>query len=165
MQDADHIDVKTVVGDISLRQFVAGVFSYEPGWMRFLYRIRGVFMHLLGMKQDGTPTAPRLSAEQISMSPGDRVGFLTVVEASDGHYWIAGDDEDKHLAFYVIATTEPLEGTTKRLALMTIVRYKNWAGPVYFNVIRPFHHVVVRAAIRAAAKRPAAPLPSSGDAQ
>ncbi|MGE6761631.1 DUF2867 domain-containing protein [Corallococcus interemptor] len=21
--------------------------------------------------------------------------------------------------------------------------YRNWAGPVYFNVIRPFHHLVV----------------------
>jgi hypothetical protein len=26
---------------------------------------------------------------------------------------------------------------------ITIVFYKHWTGPVYFNLIRPFHHLVV----------------------
>jgi uncharacterized protein DUF2867 len=27
--------------------------------------------------------------------------------------------------------------------VVTNVHYHNWAGPVYLQVIRPFHHVVV----------------------
>ena len=31
-----------------------------------------------------------------------------------------------------------------RFYIMTVVHYKHWTGPVYFNMIRPFHHLVVR---------------------
>jgi len=27
--------------------------------------------------------------------------------------------------------------------VVTVVRYHAWNGPVYFNMIRPFHHLVV----------------------
>jgi hypothetical protein len=37
--------------------------------------------------------------------------------------------------------------------VVTVVRYHNLAGRVYFNVIRPFHHLVVHAAMRAALGR------------
>ena len=36
-----------------------------------------------------------------------------------------------------------------------IVDYRHWTGPVYFNVIRPFHHLVVAAMLRSAANLPA----------
>jgi hypothetical protein len=32
----------------------------------------------------------------------------------------------------------------RRFHVVTIVHYNNLAGPVYFNVIRPFHHLVVK---------------------
>ena len=35
---------------------------------------------------------------------------------------------------------------------LTVVHYKHWTGPVYFNVIRPFHHLVVRQMARAGTK-------------
>ncbi|WP_422698682.1 DUF2867 domain-containing protein [Desulfosarcina cetonica] len=33
------------------------------------------------------------------------------------------------------------------------MRYRNWTGPVYFNLIRPFHHLVVREMMKAGARR------------
>ncbi len=30
-----------------------------------------------------------------------------------------------------------------RFYVITTVFYKHWTGPVYFNYIRPFHHLVV----------------------
>ena len=30
-----------------------------------------------------------------------------------------------------------------RYYVVTAVNYKHWTGPVYFNLIRPFHHLVV----------------------
>jgi hypothetical protein len=45
-----------------------------------------------------------------------------------------------------------IEDTTtevRQLHVVTVVRYKNASGRVYFNVIRPFHHLVVGAMVRA----------------
>ncbi|MCP5103876.1 MAG: DUF2867 domain-containing protein, partial [bacterium] len=36
--------------------------------------------------------------------------------------------------------------------VVTIVHYKHWTGPVYFNLIRPFHHLVIRRMMKAALK-------------
>ncbi|XXF76233.1 DUF2867 domain-containing protein [Myxococcaceae bacterium GXIMD 01537] len=46
----------------------------------------------------------------------------------------------------------PVKGQRRRFHVATIVRYRRWAGPVYFNVIRPFHHLVVRGMLRHAAR-------------
>lgn len=27
--------------------------------------------------------------------------------------------------------------------VVTVVHYRNWKGPLYFNLIRPFHHLVL----------------------
>jgi len=38
-----------------------------------------------------------------------------------------------------------------RYYIVTIVHYLHWTGPVYFNLIRPFHHLVVARMARAGA--------------
>jgi hypothetical protein len=39
-----------------------------------------------------------------------------------------------------------------RFHVATVVNYCHWTGPVYFSVVRPFHHLVVRQMMRAAAR-------------
>ncbi|KAA3658281.1 MAG: DUF2867 domain-containing protein [Chloroflexi bacterium] len=38
-----------------MRLFIAGMMSYHPGWLIFLYAVRWGFVRLLGMKQEGVP--------------------------------------------------------------------------------------------------------------
>ncbi|MGI8586513.1 MAG: DUF2867 domain-containing protein [Chloroflexia bacterium] len=151
-QGADHLDVKTVDGKVSLREFIAGMLDYEPGWLKFLYLVRGRFVRLLGMRQSGVPVALRLRPAEVPMTPGAPAGFFTVLAALEGEYWL-GSAADKHLDATLGIVVERLGGTQHRFYVVTIVHYKNWAGPVYFNVIRPFHHLVVGAMARAAARR------------
>jgi hypothetical protein len=40
----------------------------------------------------------------------------------------------------------------KRYHLLTVVKFRHWTGPVYFNVIRPFHHIIVKAMLTDAVK-------------
>jgi hypothetical protein len=40
LKDADYVGVKTVEGDVSLQEFLAGMFAYRPGLIRFLYQVR-----------------------------------------------------------------------------------------------------------------------------
>ena len=38
---------------------------------------------------------------------------------------------------------EPVSNCTNHFYVITTVFYKHWTGPIYSNLIRPFHHLVV----------------------
>ncbi|MEP7286802.1 MAG: DUF2867 domain-containing protein [Chloroflexota bacterium] len=139
---ADHVDVKVVEGNVNLRAFVAGMMNYQPAWVTALYGVRAVFVRFLGMRQEGIPKAPALRTETIPMIPGERASFFTVEMAKEDQYWVVRID-DSHLKAALGVVVEPLQNGLKRFHVITIVHYHNWTGPVYFNVIRPFHHLVV----------------------
>ena len=150
IKGADHVDVKIVEGAVSLRQFIAATLSYYPWWIVSLYYVRAVFVRLLGMRQPGKPDElPRLKPEDISMTAGEHATFFIVRLAKEEEYWIAETPEDKHLQAYFGIIVEPVSERINRFHVVTIVHYKHWTGPVYFNTIRPFHHLVVRRMARA----------------
>jgi hypothetical protein len=82
------------------------------------------------------------------MTSGQRASFFKVQMADDERYWFA-EVNDAHLKAALGVVVEPLAGTQRRFHVVTVVHYHNWAGPVYFNVIRPFHHLVVGGMMRA----------------
>jgi hypothetical protein len=149
---ADHVDVKTVESEATLREFLAGLMSYQPAWVTALYGVRAVFVRLLGMRQHGMPRPQHLGPENIPMTPGSAAAFFTVRHAEEEHVWVVAV-ADKHLeaTLAVVVEPEPGGGPRRRFHVVTLVHYRNWAGPVYFNVIRPFHHLVVGGMARNAA--------------
>jgi Protein of unknown function (DUF2867) len=151
-EKVNYFDVKSAVTKQSMREFIAGALSYQPGWITFLYGVRMIFVRFLGMKQEGVPKAQKFKAEDISLTPGEKATFFTVTKAKDEHYWVV-EANDKHLKATLLAVVEPLTDGLKRINLITLVYYHNWAGPVYFNVIRPFHHLVVQGMINAALRQ------------
>jgi hypothetical protein len=143
LEHADHVDVKTVIGSVDLRTFLANMFSYQPDWITALYGVRAIFVRFLGMRQIGTPRRQYLKPENIPMQAGQPVAFFKVRMASEEHYWIA-EAKDKHLDGLLGVIAEPLPDQQQKLFhVLTVVYYRNWTGPVYFNGIRPFHHLVV----------------------
>ncbi|NTX53740.1 DUF6463 family protein [Myxococcus sp. CA039A] len=150
LEGAHHVDVKTVESELSLREFVARLMSYQPAWVTALFTVRGVFVRLLGLRQVGVPQPRRLRAEDVPMSRGATAAFFTVRHAEEERAWVVGA-EDSHLDAVLAVCVEPGPTLPRRFHVVTVVRYRNWAGPVYFNVIRPFHHLVVGAMARAAA--------------
>ncbi|MCL4254022.1 MAG: DUF2867 domain-containing protein [Anaerolineae bacterium] len=140
-QNAHHIDVKTFTGDCTLREFIAGMFSYYPAWIKMLYRIRWGFVRVLGMKQEGIPQMHHMRPEDVNFTKGEKQAFFTVHDAQEDAYWIAGASES-HLTAYLGVIADPTT-TAKQFHVVTIVYHHRWTGRVYFNVIRPFHHVVV----------------------
>lgn len=151
LQGADHIDVKAIEGDVSLRQFVAGMLNYSPAWIKALYGIRWGFVRLLGMKQEGVPDSMGMRPEDVPMTAGQKASFFTVDAASDSHYYLVSASES-HLTAWLGVVMEPLNGQRNRFHVITIVHYNSAAGPVYFNVIRPFHHLVVAQMMKAGLK-------------
>ncbi|MGB0385340.1 MAG: DUF2867 domain-containing protein [Ardenticatenaceae bacterium] len=142
MEGADHMDIKTVQGELGMREFIAGLLSYQPAWMTFLYHVRGWFVRLLGMRQHGVPQAPHMRPEDVPMKVGQPALFFTVVLAEEERYWFS-EISESHLTAHLGVVVEPLTDGRKHFHVVTLVHYNSWAGPIYFNVIRPFHHIVV----------------------
>jgi hypothetical protein len=144
IKGSNHIDVKTIEGQTSLHQFIASMLSYYPGWIVFLYRIRSILVILLGLYKQPLPEKLRkLRPDDVSFVVGEAATFFTVRMAKEEHYWVGETPEDKHLRAYFCVAVEPLGDHRKRFHVATIVHYKHWTGRVYFNLIRPFHHLVV----------------------
>jgi hypothetical protein len=142
---ADYVDIKVIEGEKTLREFIAGLLSYYPWWIVWLYRIREVMVALLGLvKHEKPESLPSLTARDVSLTPGDTVTFFIVRKAVEAQYWVSETPEDKHLAAYFGVVVEKLSRQRSRFHVFTAVRYLHWTGPVYFNLIRPFHHLVVR---------------------
>lgn len=148
---AHHVDVHSVQSDKSLREFVAGMMGHQPSWLRFLYRVRAWFVLLLGMRQEQVAVSARWTPSQVPMRPGEAAAFFTVRETEEDRLWVV-EAEDRHLRASLAVVREAAE-----FSLVTIVHYRHWTGPVYFNVIRPFHHLVVASMARAGARGALAP--------
>ena len=150
LEGSSYVDVKIIDGQTSLRRFIAAMLSYYPGWIVFLYRIRTILVKLLGLYKQPAPAAPpQLGAADVSFVVGEAVSFFTVRLAEEKHYWVGETPEDKHLTAYFAVVVEPMQANRKRFHVATIVYYKHWTGPLYFNLIRPFHHLVVGRMMRA----------------
>ena len=143
-KNADFIDVKVFQGKTTLRQFIASMLSYYPCWIVQLYRIRKLLAGIFGLVRHEAPEElPNLQPVDVSFTPGENVTFFRVRSAKEDLFWISETPDDKHLKAYFGVVREPLNNSFNRFHVMTTVYYKHWTGPVYFNLIRPFHHLVV----------------------
>jgi len=147
---ADHVDVKSAEGRGSLREFIAGMFSYKPGWYRALFAVRGVLARVLGLRHEDVGAHASLTPESVSFVPGETAQFFTVAKAEEERFWAAGAG-DSHLDAVLVVFFDALPDGRRRYHVATVVNYKNAVGPLYFNCIRPFHHLVVAAMVRHAA--------------
>ncbi len=151
-RDADYIDVKHIEAETSLRAFIAGMLSYYPWWLVALYRIREILVGLFGLVRHERPEhLPSFSAEDVSFVSGHNVSFFIVRRAEEDAFWLSETPPDKHLTAYFCVTADKQRSGLTRFKVVTAIRYLHWTGPVYFNLIRPFHHLVVSRMMRAGA--------------
>ena len=150
----DFADVKVFEGQTTLRQFIASMLSYYPWWIVLLYRIRQLLVGILGLvKHEAPEQLPNLQPEDVSFTPGENVTFFTVRCAREEVFWISETPDDKHLQAFFGVVKETVNDSTSRFYVTTTVFYKHWTGPVYFNLIRPFHHLIVSRMMKAGIKR------------
>jgi len=152
-KNVDHLDIKTIEGDVSLRRFISGMLSYYPWWILVLFKVREVVVSILGLTKHEKPeTLPAIMPENLTFKSGENASFFIVLNAREDIYWVAETPEDKHLKAYFGVVTEELSKKRTRFHVFTSVKYIHWTGPVYFNLIRPFHHLVVSRMMKAGIK-------------
>ncbi|MCU0539931.1 MAG: DUF2867 domain-containing protein, partial [Desulfobacterales bacterium] len=143
LEEADYVGVRTVEGEVTLQEFLAGMFSYRPGLIRFLYRVRSGLVRLLGIRQQPLPEMDDWIPKEIPMLACGNVWFFSVSLAREDRYWIGCCPEESHLTAYMGVVVEPRERPRNRFHFVTIVRYKHWTGRLYFLLIRPFNRFFV----------------------
>lgn len=148
---ADVVDAKTIEGNVSLSEFLAAFVSYMPAWVRVLYRIREGMVKLMGIQEDDSVSSAAVTADTVPMTKGQNLAFFTVVEAMPDEYWVGAIDES-HLSAYLAIEREAIGSDKYRFHVTTLVYYKQWIGRLYFNIIRPFHHLIVNLSMRAAVR-------------
>jgi len=153
-QNVDHADIKTIQGKTDLRHFISKMLSYYPWWVLVLYRIREFLVNLLGLERHEKPDVlPSIKPGDLTFEPGENASFFIVKAAKENIYWVSETPEDKHLKAYFGVVAEELGCDLTKFHVFTSVRYIHWTGPVYFNLIRPFHHLVVLSMMKAGIKR------------
>ncbi len=141
LRDADHVDSKAFETHHNMEGFTERMVSYQPGWLKFLFKIRGVVASLLGL-QHAEYVDEREKELSVDFNPGGKVDFFNSIFYEPDKYWI-GEASDKHLACYIGVIADSGRDGNKIMHSLTIVKYKHWTGPLYFNLIRPFHHLIV----------------------
>lgn len=150
---ADVVDVKTVTGSVTLREFTAGSLSYKTGWIKGLWAVRTMLAKALGLKSAETPAETRLRPEDISFTPGDPLSFFTVVRGVEQHYLLLEVSDTNLVAHLAIVTDEAFP--VREFKVITLVHYRRKLGRLYFEAIRPFHHLVVNSMARAGVRKSA----------
>ncbi|MFD3402645.1 DUF2867 domain-containing protein [Kribbella sp. NPDC058693] len=142
----DEIDVKTARGDVTLREFIAGALSHSPLWVKGLFAIRIAVATVLRLETATVPDSRRIRPETVSFTPGEKDAFFTVVRGDEDHYLLL-KISDNHLIGYLAFFTDNERPATFKV--VTLVQFLRPAGRFYYNLIRPFHHVVLLSMCRA----------------
>ena len=143
----DVVDVKTVRGAVSLREFTAGALGYSPLWIKGLFAVRMVVAQVLRLETTGVPNSRRLRPETVSFTPGDPASFFTVERGAEDHYLLL-KVTDNHLIAYLAIITDNAQPVSE-FKVVTLVQYLRSAGRFYYKLIEPFHHLVVRSMAQA----------------
>ncbi|MER7251600.1 DUF2867 domain-containing protein [Kribbella sp. NPDC000426] len=144
--DMDEIDVKTAHGDVTLREFVAGALGHSPLWVKGLFAIRIAVATVLRLETATVPDSRKMSPETVSFTPGEKDAFFTVMRGEEDHYLLL-KISDNHLIGYLAFITD--NERPAKFQVVTLVQYLRPAGRFYYNLIRPFHHLVMLSMCRA----------------
>jgi hypothetical protein len=136
----DVVDVKTARGPVSLREFTAGALGHSPLWVKALFGVRMLVALVLRLETTGVPYSRRLRPETVSFTPGDYASFFTVVRGEEDHYLLLKVSDNHLVAWLAIITDNEQPATFK---VVTLVKYLRPVGRFYYNLIRPFHHLVL----------------------
>ncbi|GAA1134901.1 DUF2867 domain-containing protein [Kribbella jejuensis] len=147
----DEIDVKTAHGDVTLREFTANALSHTPVWVKGLFAVRMAVAAVLRLETAGVPDSRRTRPETVSFTPGEKNAFFTVVRGEEDHYLLL-EVTDNHLIGYLAIITDNERPAT--FQVVTLVKFLRPAGRFYYNLIRPFHHVILLSMCRAGEKSP-----------
>ena len=118
----------------SMRVLATRTVGDPPAWINALVAVRDAVVTPFGVKTSGEVRASRPDNERVDFFP---------VQWESNDEIVLGED-DRHLDFR-LSLLRRNSPTGTQLIATTVVHSHNAFGLTYLNVIRPFHHLLVRA--------------------
>lgn len=144
----DHTDAFRITADrdidASPDDMMAGLWLDMPGWVNAMVRLRNFLVKFVGLKGSGGGSAEELEK---CIRTGGTYRFVEV-PAKSGRETVM-IMRDRHLDAYFSV----LKSDDRNIYVNTLVRYNKRMGKVYFFFIRPFHGMIMRAALKRIAGR------------
>ncbi|MEZ0471494.1 DUF2867 domain-containing protein [Luteimonas salinilitoris] len=120
------------------------VFSQKSAVVAGLLAIRDALVGIFGIK-----TTRQLKSHERE-DKSTRVGMFRIY--SSGRSEIVLGEDDKHLDFRLSLMCCNQSQNTRRVVLSTVVHCHSRLGHIYIRLISPFHRVIVKSALRRAAR-------------
>jgi hypothetical protein len=139
----------TGVKELSADEIMISFWTVIPGWVNALFKLRNLLVLPFGL--DTSNGRGRFEELKAMIRAGNGNNGLTSVVAKSGNETVILLS-DKHLDAYMsvfISTKDKLQEVTA----ITLVRYHNSLGRIYFFFIRPFHKVIVKSMLRGTLKK------------
>jgi hypothetical protein len=149
LQGADYVGVTSADAEVRLEEFLGAMFAYRPVLIRRLYRLRGLFVRLIGIRQPPLPPMEEWLPSEVPMLACGNIWFFSVSLTKPEAYWIGCCPHERHLTAYLGVVREPLGADRSRFHFVTIVHFKHWTGRLYFLLIRPINWFFARRLLRA----------------
>lgn len=148
----DHMDAYAIGirgNQHSIDYLTAVVFTSFPGWARLLFNLRNLLVKPFGLATGRLPDPGDID-KSIVFRTGERAVLFTVVDRSDTEILMAEDDRHLYFRFSVLADDQT-DG--RSIWLTTLVQFHNRLGWWYFNLIKPFHGMIVRSMLSRLSRR------------
>jgi hypothetical protein len=151
-EGADIHDVKSAESMNALPVFLARFFSYAPFWLRMGVYVRQAVAKLTGIDLPPLVMEKQFAPGEIPFEEGAAFEFFTVLKTKEHAYWTA-EAGDSHIKAVMIILREPAaEDGPALFYVTTIVKYLSLQGKIYYFLIRPAHHIGLRALTKAGAR-------------
>ncbi len=120
----------------------------SAGWVRALFRLRNFLVRFVGLKGSDNMNGSEFEA---AIRGGGSYGLMSIA-AKNPHETVMLLT-DKHLDAWLSIHVDGNGTSCKTISVITVVRFKNRLGRLYFFVIRPFHALVVQNLLARAIKK------------
>ncbi|MCP3926425.1 MAG: DUF2867 domain-containing protein [Desulfobacterales bacterium] len=153
--DVDYIDSYMVrveiPDDISIDYLTAIAFTFNPGWVDSLLKIRDICVKPFCLKAGHPPSEKTTFDKKVYFKKGEKAVMFTVSDRSENE--IVMSENDKHLYFRTSILMEKDRDGFYKIYSNTLVQFHNKLGKAYFIPVKPFHKLIIRVMLKNLAKK------------
>jgi hypothetical protein len=143
-EDAIYAEFPSL-NDYSIDYLTTAFFISLPKWVIVLLKIRNILVKPFGLNTDG-PTEIKSIASDKKYEIGENAVFFKIIKRNENE--LVMSEKDKHLNFRTSVLKLDQSDSTKKLYSITIVKYNNTFGKVYFFFVKPFHKLIIRTLLK-----------------
>lgn len=144
-EDAISIDIP-FNPDYTVDYITKSFFSSFPAWVLRLLKLRNIIVKPFGLGSSEVINFKEITHNKM-YKEGDRAVFFEVIKRTDNE--LVMKEDDKHLNFRTSILILPSEKPDlTKLYSLTIVKFNNLLGKLYFIPVKHFHKLIIRTLLR-----------------